>query len=139
MDREIIGEKLEALRHCVKRLEAKCPDKIEILQQDMDVQDIVAMNLARSVQLCVDIAAHIVAESEAPAPATMAEAFATLQTLGVLTDDVAMRMRRAVGFRNIAVHAYEKIDWAVVHDVCRNRLDDLEKFAKAIQRLLDTA
>lgn len=94
MDREIIGEKLEALRYCVQRLSTKCPEEAEALQHDADIQDIVAINLARAVQLYVDIATHI-ADSNAPASNTMADSFGVLRQLGYL----------AVGFRNIAVHA----------------------------------
>jgi uncharacterized protein YutE (UPF0331/DUF86 family) len=133
MDREVITEKLEALRYCISRLSGKCPDQVATLSRDPDLQDIVAMNLARSVQLCVDIAVHIVAESQLPVPNTMAEAFDDLHTLGVLTGDTSRKMRKAVGFRNIAVHAYGRIDWAVVHDICQHRLVDFERFAEEIQ------
>jgi uncharacterized protein YutE (UPF0331/DUF86 family) len=42
------------------------------------------------------------------------------------------RVIKAVGFRNIAVHRYDKIDWSIVQSVCRHRLVDFEHFAKAI-------
>ena len=40
--------------------------------------------------------------------------------------------RRAVGFRNIAVLQYEKMDWQIVFDVATKRIADLEQFARAI-------
>jgi uncharacterized protein YutE (UPF0331/DUF86 family) len=137
MDREIIGEKLEALRFCVQRLRTKCPEEAEALQHDADIQDIVAMNLARAVQLCVDIATHIVADSSAPAPNTMAESFGVLRQLGYLSEEITNNMKKAVGFRNIAVHAYDNIDWHVVHEICSHRLTDFEQFAAAIQLVMD--
>lgn len=72
MDRALIAEKIESLRRCVQRVEANCPATVEDLAADPDAQDIVALNLTRAVQLCVDIAAHILAEQELPAPASMA-------------------------------------------------------------------
>jgi uncharacterized protein YutE (UPF0331/DUF86 family) len=45
-------------------------------------------------------------------------------------------MRRAVGFRNIAVHQYEKMDWQIVFDVATKRIADLEAFAKSVAALL---
>jgi uncharacterized protein YutE (UPF0331/DUF86 family) len=38
----------------------------------------------------------------------------------------------AVGFRNIAVHSDEEIDWEIVHSICRQRLVDFEDFARSI-------
>ena len=137
MDRPIVEEKLESLRHCVLRLQAKCPSTAVLLAENEDLQDIVAMNLARAVQLCVDIAAHIVAESDLPAPNTMAESFELLQRLGVLGRETADKMKKAVGFRNIAVHSYEKIDWEIVYSVCRHRLADFSEFAHSIAGTLD--
>jgi uncharacterized protein YutE (UPF0331/DUF86 family) len=68
MDQYLIEEKLEALRQCVGRIEAKRPATVKILAADSDLQDIVALNLTRAVQLCVDIAAHIIADSNIPGP-----------------------------------------------------------------------
>jgi len=50
---------------------------------------------------------------------------------------VRLRMRRAVGFRNIAVHSYETIDWDIVHSLCTQRLSDFSEFAQAVVRWLE--
>jgi hypothetical protein len=54
MDSILIGQKLEALRHCISRIVEKCPDNTSLLAEDADLQDIVVLNLTRCVQLCVD-------------------------------------------------------------------------------------
>jgi len=55
MDREVIEQKLESLRRCLHRIETKCPADARTLVADIDLQDIVALNLSRAVQICVDI------------------------------------------------------------------------------------
>jgi uncharacterized protein YutE (UPF0331/DUF86 family) len=75
MDRPLVENKLESLRRCIRRIETKCPDQAETLTGDYDVQDILTLNLARAVQLCVDIAMHVVASSEESPPDTMAASF----------------------------------------------------------------
>ena len=62
----------------------------------------------------------------------MADAFAVLRDAGVIDHALAEAMRRAVGFRNIAVHQYEKMDWQIVFDVATKRIVDLEAFARAV-------
>ncbi len=133
MDRDLIAAKLEQLRYCVERLRSKCPRDPEPLEHDPDLQDIVAMNLARAVQVAVDIALHLLA-GRSGVPGTMGEAFEALAREGVLDGDLASRMRRAVGFRNIAVHAYERIDWGIVARICTEHLGDFEEYARAVWR-----
>jgi hypothetical protein len=48
MDREVVEQKLESLRRCLKRIETKCPANAEILMADCDLQDIIALNLSRA-------------------------------------------------------------------------------------------
>ncbi len=132
MDATLIAEKLESLRRCIARIEQKCPPTVEQLSGDPDVQDIVALNLQRAVQICVDVAAHVISESGAPAPLTMGEAFEILAGMAAIPPELALRLRKAVGFRNIAVHSYSAIDWTIVHAVCRHGLTDFRNFASAI-------
>lgn len=134
MDREVIEAKLESLRRCCERVREKCPPTAEMLAEDVDAQDILALNLSRAVQLCVDLAAHLVAGMNTVPPATMGQAFTTLADNGCISSDLAQRMKRAVGFRNIAVHNYEAINWHVVHAIATQRLDDFREFAKAVAR-----
>ena len=132
MDKEVVAEKLESLRRCVRRIEAKVPADAETLAADLDLQDIVTLNLSRAVQICVDIGAHLIAGMDTPAPNTMGQTFDLLAQAGVLETPLADRLKKAVGFRNIAVHNYEKIDWEIVHRIATLHLDDFSGFAKAV-------
>lgn len=134
MDRDLIEEKLEILRRCIKRIEDKCPDTSKDLAKDADLQDIVSLNLTRAVQICVDIASHIIADTEAKPPDTMAGAFMTLADIKIITPELAEQMRKAVGFRNIAVHNYQEIDWEIVFSICSDNVADFRAFAKAVDK-----
>lgn len=132
MDREVIEQKLEFLRRCLQRIAEKCPPDPETLERDSDLQDIIALNLTRAVQLCVDIGSHLIAGIEVPPPDTMGQTFDALARAGVIQEKLAMQLRKAVGFRNIAVHNYEAIDWTIVHTIARHNLGDFTEFAKVI-------
>jgi uncharacterized protein YutE (UPF0331/DUF86 family) len=136
MDRTLIERKLESLRRCLVRIRDKCPIASEQLAQDPDAQDIVAINLTRAVQLSVDIGAHLVADTEAPAPETMGQTFDILSGQGVISPELANRLKKSVGFRNIAVHNYEAIDWVIVHAIVMRNLQDFDQFAGAVSRVL---
>lgn len=135
MDRRLIEEKLESLRRCLRRIALKCPVDAETLATDLDAQDIVSLNLTRAVQLAVDLATHLIASREIPAPDTMGQAFDALAEADLIPPDLARQLKKAVGFRNLAVHDYGAINWHIVHGICRHSLDDFRAFAAAIMKL----
>ena len=137
MDRDVVLNKLESLRRCIKRIEDKTPSTSERLVDDFDLQDIIVLNLERSVQLCVDIGLHIISDLEMPAPETMARTFVALERAGCLSHDVAERMTKAVGFRNTAVHAYQEIDWQIVYAIITKHLDDFRDFTRQVLAIMD--
>ena len=132
MDKQLVAAKLESLRLAIARVRTRTPASVAALAADLDAQDIVSLNLQRAVQLCVDIAYHLGAAADVAEPETMAGAFATMREAGIIDEVLAEAMRRAVGFRNIAVHQYEKMDWQIVFDVATKRIVDLESFARAV-------
>ncbi len=90
------------------------------------------MNLTRAVQLSVVLPLQVLSTTGVTAPHTMGGAFDALAELGVISEALRDRLKSAVGFRNIAVHSYQAIDWAIVHAITHERLDDFRVFAKAI-------
>jgi uncharacterized protein YutE (UPF0331/DUF86 family) len=131
MDRVVLEQKLESLRHCITRVQSKRPATLDALVADVDTQDVIVLNLSRAVQLCVDIAMHHLAGTDSAVPQTMGQAFELLAQQNVIDAALALRMRKAVGFRNLAVHSYDSIEWAVVYAIANEHLDDFRAFAKA--------
>ncbi|MFP4182016.1 MAG: type VII toxin-antitoxin system HepT family RNase toxin [Thiohalospira sp.] len=132
MDRRVVEQKLESLRYCIQRVAQRCPATPGELHQDADTQDILALNLSRAVQQCVDIGAHLLASLELQPPNTMGETFDRLTEANIIEEPLADRLKKAVGFRNIAVHNYERIDWEIVHSICSRHLDDFRNFARIV-------
>ena len=91
------------------------------------------------MQVSVDLAAHLAASLAVPAPATMADAFRVLAEAAVISPEVSARMVAAVGFRNVAVHAYQSIDWAVVFAISHHHLGDFRAFARSVLLALPPA
>jgi len=54
--------------------------------------------------------AHWIVGLDVPPPQTMGETFDRLSQAGVLDGELATRLKKAVGFRNVAVHDYRSID-----------------------------
>ena len=128
----IMLTKLDSLHRCLTRIESKTPASLDVLQEDLDIQDIITLNLTRAVQICVDIASHVIADFDTPPPTSMAESFDRLCHLKVISDDAAVRMKKAVGFRNVSVHEYQSIDWLIVYRIITEHLGDFKDFARQV-------
>lgn len=131
-DRDLTGTKLQSLRRCLDRIVSHTPKNVDALIADYDSQDIIALNLQRAVQLCVDIGSHIIGENRWNAPETMAGVFPVLARHSVISPDLANRLQRAVGFRNISVHEYHEVDWSRVYRIITEDLEDFRAFGRAI-------
>lgn len=138
MNREVIDRKLESLARCVARIEAKLPESAEDLAEDYDRQDIIAVNLERAIQMCVDVASHLTAATDRPIPETMREQFPPLADDGVLDTELANTIAKAVGLRNLAVHDCSALDWIQLHGYLPSALADLRSFAERIDTHLGT-
>jgi len=128
----IIERKLDSLWRCLERVRSRTPANASDLLNDLDLQDVLVLNLSRAVQICVDVAVHILSERKQPPPETMGKAFDLLAQEGLLETELAQRLKKSVGFRNLAVHNYQAIDWAIVHAIATRHLVDFEAFAKAV-------
>ncbi len=136
MDPLIVERKLDSLYRCIRRVEDKCPADVAPLMTDPDLQDVIVLNLSRAVQLCVDLAAHLLADLNQPPPNTMGEAFDYLRDAKIISPELAQTLRKSVGFRNLAVHNYDNLNWAIVHAIATRHLPDFKAFAIAIAEKL---
>ncbi len=127
---QVINNKLESLQRCLARIEDRCPATLEALVADLDAQDVMVLNLSRAVQLCVDLALTLLTAKQVPSPDTMGKAFEALAELQVISPELALRLRKAVGFRNLAVHNYDAIRWEIVFAIATEHLEDFRDFAR---------
>jgi uncharacterized protein YutE (UPF0331/DUF86 family) len=129
VDRDLVLAKVETLERSLARI-AAVRERSGL--DPLDRQDIIVLNLQRAVQAMLDLAAHVVAREGLGIPDDLAASFELLKRAAILDDDLAGRMRRMTGFRNVAVHEYRKLDPDVVESIVRERLGDLRAFAKTI-------
>ena len=132
MDKLVILSKIESLKRCVDRIKEKSPNSLEELVSDIDSQDVIVLNLERAVQVCVDIAAMIIADEDVKTPMSMVESFELIRQLGVIDKVLTNKMQKCVGFRNVAVHQYQSIEWEIVFSIVKKDLSDFQHYAKQI-------
>ncbi len=67
-----------------------------------------------AIERCIDVAQHACAAEGWGPPRDNGDAIVLLGRHGVVDGELAGRMRRAVGFRNVLVHDYVDVDDSVV-------------------------
>lgn len=66
-------------------------------------------------------------------PGNARESFALLERGGLIDALLSQRLQKMVGFRNIAVHPYQKLDLNIVASAIGAGLDDLLAFAETVR------
>jgi len=130
-DRDIMISKASSVQRCLKRIKDVTSLDPESLE-NQDKQDIFVLNLQRAIQACIDLAAHIVASEALGIPETVRENFSLLQSKGIISSDMTVKIQKMTGFRNIAVHDYQTMDLMILKSVLTKDLRDLENFYVAV-------
>jgi uncharacterized protein YutE (UPF0331/DUF86 family) len=91
-----------------------------------------------SVECCLDLAHHIIADAGMRTPADYYDSFVVLNETGILPDEFMPTLRRMVSFRNRVVHLYWDVDESVVYDILHNHLSDFDTFVRYILDYLST-
>lgn len=95
-------------------------------------QDAILLNLQRACESTIDAAMHLVRIHRLGIPQETREAFDLLEGAGVIDASLATRLRRMVGFRNVAVHDYQRLNLEIVKVILAERLDDFLEFSRVL-------
>ena len=104
------------------------------LSDDLTSQDSIVLNLQRACEAAIDLAMHLVRKHRLGIPQDSRDAFDLLVAAGKLEAPLAESLKRMVGFRNVAVHSYTRIDLAIVRAIIERHADDLLRFSSAAIR-----
>lgn len=132
VDEQVLLAKVSQVRRRLRRVRDRLPEDEETFLADEDLQDVVVHNLWLALQSCIDIAAHVVADEGLGQPSGLAELFDLLGQHRIIETELAQRLRKAVGLRNIIVHEYVRLDMAMIHRIAKEGLTDLEALMLAI-------
>lgn len=132
MDNLILEKKIDFILRCLIRIDDRLPNNLDKFLSDLDAQDVVILNLTRAIQLSVDIATHCLSTTNLPVPSTMEEGFVSLERAGIISIEIADKMKKSVCFRNVAVHNYDDIDLSITYEIANQHLGDFKAFVKQV-------
>lgn len=132
---EVILNKKISIERCIEQigryyaLESGIPFKDDFLKQDA-----IAMNLQRACELAIDIANHLIKMKKLGLPQDSKDSFELLQRAGLIDSVMMEGLQAMVGFRNILVHEYKRLDIGVMVDVIERHMRDLLGFANTAMK-----
>jgi len=135
---DVIIQKLASLDRCMSRVKEEFRPKDEFLT-NYTKQDAAILNLLRACETCTDIANALIKERKLGLYENARGGFELLLDNGLLTKESTVAMKRMLGFRNIAVHEYQKMDIDIVISIIEKHLGDFEEFANHIKRAINAA
>ncbi|MBS0352169.1 MAG: DUF86 domain-containing protein [Proteobacteria bacterium] len=131
LDRDILLQKVNSIQNCLKTIRKATEHKLENLNNQI-VQDAVVLNIQRAVQLCVDMASYMINKLHWGLAASLRELFVILQQNEVIDEKLTEKMIKMVGFRNIALHEYQKLNLEILKKIIVDHLSDFDEFYEAV-------
>lgn len=129
---DVLLNKAAAIERAVQRAREEYAGDDAHLLENQTRQDAIILNLQRACESSIDAAMHMVRVHRLGIPQETREAFDMLERAGHITPSLAARLRKMVGFRNIAVHDYQKLSLDVVRSILVERLDDFLEFTRLL-------
>jgi uncharacterized protein YutE (UPF0331/DUF86 family) len=129
MNQVVLNKKVN-IERCIAQARKYYAMKGELpFKEDYLRQDAVALNVQRACEICIDIANHLIKTRKLGLPQDSKDSFSLLQRAGLIDEAMTAALRAMVGFRNILVHQYQRLDLDIMVEVVEHRLDDLLAFS----------
>lgn len=126
----IILNKTASIERCLARIKEDYVGHEAAFMEDQMRQDAIILNLQRACELSIDLANHLAKIHKLGVPKHSREAFELLEGAGFISKSLHANLSAMVGFRNIAVHQYQRLELAVVVAVIEKHLTVFSAFTK---------
>jgi uncharacterized protein YutE (UPF0331/DUF86 family) len=136
VDRDLVRRRLALLDTYLEQLGPYRTIDGQAYAADWKTQRIVERTLHLAIETCMDVADHLVADRRLRVPETGAESFEILGEAGVISRELGSALALMVGFRNILVHDYTRLDPAIVVRVLQRDLRDVERFRDVVRPMI---
>jgi len=136
VDNALILRKLAELEEYLGQVKEYASITVDRYSKDWKAQRIVERTLQMMIEICTDVAGHIISDKGYRVPATYADTFRVLYENDMLNKGLFETMEKIAKFRNIIVHHYGKIDAEIVVGILKKDLNDFSAFKDAIINIL---
>ena len=134
---DVVINKIQSIQRCVRRAREEYQADREGFATNYTRQDAALLNVLRACETAIDLANHVIRAYKLGIPVSSANSFELLRTERIIDPRLAERMEKMVGFRNMVIHQYTKVDIRIVEAVIVSELDELLAFVDRIREVVD--
>lgn len=131
---DVLLNKAASIERAVRRVREEYGADDTNLTANQTRQDALLLNLQRACESSIDAAMHLVRVHRLGIPQETRGAFELLEQARLIDARLADRLKKMVGFRNVAIHDYQKLNLDIVRRIVVDHLDDFLDFARVLLR-----
>ena len=135
MPDDVLLNKIAMIEHCLMRIREEYHGHETEFAINFTKQDSVILNLLRACEAAIDVAMHLIRVRRLGIPQDSRDAFSLLESANLLSLDLSRHLQAMVGFRNIAVHDYQKLNLDIIRSILLHRLPDFEEYCHVLLKL----
>lgn len=125
---DVVIQKAASIERCLARVKEEFENAGENFNTNYTHQDAAILNLQRACEQSIDLCNHIIRIQKWGVPATSKASFDILVENNFLPEKLGERLKKMIGFRNIAVHEYGSLNITILRKIIVDHLIEFKKF-----------
>jgi len=137
IDIELVRRKLSRLNMYLEKLKPISQKSLEEYKSDFYLKSSAERFIQLIVECAIDINNHIVVETENRPPEDYSVSFIRAADPGLISRELAEKLKGSAGMRNILVHEYMDIDDEKVYKAIFLAFQDYNEYIKQVDGFMD--
>lgn len=129
---DVLINKAATFERCIQRAREEYEANPDGFEQDETRQDAAILNILRACEAALDMGQHLIRREKLGVPQSALDIFNLLAQAEWIDHELADVLKRMVGFRNIAVHNYQKLHIPIIESIIQKHLDDFQAYSKTL-------
>lgn len=129
---DVLLNKAASIERCVKRAQEEYIKDPASFAQDFTRQDAAILNIQRACEAALDMGQHLIRQHRLGIPQGARDVFALLADAGLIPAALSERLKKMVGFRNLAVHEYQHLQLPITENIIKHHLQDFLEYTRIL-------
>jgi uncharacterized protein YutE (UPF0331/DUF86 family) len=129
---DVLLNKAATIERCVARVREEYAAAGAHFATDFTRQDAAVLNIQRACEAALDMGQHVIRRNRLGLPQSARDVFELLARAGRIDPALAAALQKMVGFRNIAVHDYQRLLLPITVSVITSHLDEFLQYSAAL-------
>lgn len=125
---DVVIQKAASIERCLARVKEEFENAGESFNTNYTHQDAAILNLQRACEQSIDLCNHSIRIQKWGVPATSKSSFDILVENNFLPKKLGERLKKMIGFRNIAVHEYGSLNITILRKIIVDHLIEFKEF-----------